>query len=341
MGSSAVPMVRVHGQARSRGPGSVLVVDGDEAIQRLFLELFRDERVHVRSAGSGQAALAMAKQAAPDLLIVDMSLPDRDGIAVLEEALTIDSRMIGVVMTESATVESAVRAMKAGASDFLVKPVQADGVLATVRRLLDVHRMRAESQVLKPAALRSGSVRLQSLPFQVFGDDGPQRGADGSTEYERGVAEGQRQVEELRRQDLTVLTDAARKFDVERTLLMQTVEDEVVSLAFEIASKVLRELAATSREQIVQQTRAALGPIREPCRIVVQVHPADAQILEAVRTELAGHQDLALTISVEPVASLPRGSCLVHTTTRLFDASLDTQLYRLGHALRNRVHGES
>jgi len=341
MVSSPVPTVRVREQAGSRVQGSVLVVDGDEVIRTRLMELFRAERVQVRGASSGQAAMVLAKQAAPDLLIVDVSLPDQNGIRLLEEALRIDSRMIGVVMTESATVELAVQAMKAGASDFLVKPVRNEVALATVGHLLELHRMRAESQVLKPAALRSGSVRLQNLPFQVFGDDGPQRGADGLTEYERGLAEGQRQVEALRRQDLTVLTDAARKFDDERMRVMQTVEEDVIALAFGIASKVLREFVETAREPIVQQTRAALGSIRDPGRIVIQVHPADAQILEAVRAELAGQVDLALTISVEPVASLSRGSCLVHTATRLIDASLDTQLYRLGHALKSRTHGDS
>lgn len=341
MVSSPVPTVRVREQAGSRVQGSVLIVDGDEASRTRIMELFRTERVQVRGASSGQAAMVLAKQAAPDLLIVDASLPDRSGISVLEEALTIDSRMIGVVMTDSATVEVAVQAMKAGASDFLVKPVQSEVAVATVGRLLDLHRMRAESQVLKPAALRSGTVRFQSLPFQVFGDDGPQRGADGLTDYERGLAEGQRQAEELRRQDLTVLTDAARKLDDERRRLMQTVEDDVIALAFDIASKVLREFVATAREPIVQQTRAALGSIRDSGRIVIQVHPADAQILEAARAELVGQVDLALTLTVEPVAALPRGSCLVHTAMRLIDASLDTQLYRLGHALKSRAHGDS
>ncbi len=341
MGSSTVTASHIRDQARSRGQGSVLVVDGDEASQAVFHELFRAERVHLRVAGSGQAAMALVKQAAPDLLIVDVSLPDRDGIAVLEEAMGIDSRMIGVVMTGTATVALAVRAMQAGASDFMVKPLRNDVALATVHRLLELHRMRTESQVVKQAALRSGAIRLQSLPFQVFGDDGSLRGADGLTEYERGVAEGQRQVEERRRHDLTVLTDAVRKFDAVRTTLNQSVEEDVIALALEIVSKVLRESAATCRGQIIEQARAALGAIREPCRIVIQAHPADAQILEAARAELVGQQDHALMISMESVASLSRGSCLVHTATRLIDASLDTQLYRLGHALKDRVHGES
>ena len=73
----------------------------------------------------------MVKQKAPALLIVDASLPDRDGIAVLEEAQRIDSRMIGVVMAGAASVELAARAMRAGASDLLTKPFQ------SIRRLID------------------------------------------------------------------------------------------------------------------------------------------------------------------------------------------------------------
>jgi len=58
----------------------------------------------------------MVKQSVPALLIVDVSLPDQDGIALLEAAQIIDTRIIGVVMTGAPTVELAVRAMKAGAT---------------------------------------------------------------------------------------------------------------------------------------------------------------------------------------------------------------------------------
>ena len=112
----------------------------------------------------------MVKQRAPALLIVDVSLPDLDGIAVLEEAQRIDSRMIGVVITAAASVDLAVRAMRAGSSDFLTKPFQRDVVLATTRRLLELYRLRADHRVLKHDAVRSGAVRLQSVPFQTFGD---------------------------------------------------------------------------------------------------------------------------------------------------------------------------
>jgi hypothetical protein len=249
--------------------------------------------------------------------------------------------MIGVVMTGAASVELAVRAMRAGSSDFLTKPIQPDVALTTVRRLLELHRLRAGHAVLKHAAVQCGAVRLQSVPFQTFGEDGTLRGADGLTDYERGLAEGQRQSDVQRRQDLAVLTEAAKQFDVARSALRQTIDDEIVALALQIISKILHESADSHREQIVTQVKAALRAVQDSDGVVIQVHPADAAVLEAVRAELAGQQNVSLKLTIEPVASLPRGSCLLHTATRLVDASLDTQLFRLGDALRNRAHHES
>lgn len=326
----------------SRLQGTILIVDDEEGIRNLFLDLLRSERVPVRVAGSGQEAIAMVKEMAPALLIADILLPDQDGIAVLEEAQKIDSRIIGVVMTGAATVELAVRAMKAGAIDFLIKPFQSELVLGTVRRLLELHRLRAENTVLKHAAVRSGAVRLHSPPFQTFREDGgTTEEEDGQTEYERGLADGQRRMEEERRQDLVVLIDAARKFDAARAKLQRSVEDEVIALSLQIVSKILHEAAESSREHIVIQVKEALGAVGESGAVTIQVHPLDAAVIETARADLAGRPDTALKLTIEPVASLPRGTCLVHTSTRLVDASLDTQLLRLGDALRNRASRES
>lgn len=341
MTGMTVPTLAVPERSGSRLQGTVLVVDHDEGVRSLFQELLRPERVSVQLSGSGQDALAMVKRGAPAVLIVDAALPDQDGIAVLEEAQRIDSRMIGVVMTGAASVELAARAMRAGSSDFLTKPIQPDVALATVRRLLELYRLRAGHAVVKHAAVRSGAVRLQSVPFQTFGEDGTLRGDDGLTDYERGLAEGQRQSDVQRRQDLAVLTEAAKQFDVARSALRQTIEDEIIALALQIVSKILHESAESHREQIVTQVKAALRAVQDSDGVVIQVHPADAAVLEAVRSELAGRQNVSLKLTIEPVASLPRGSCLLHTATRLVDASLDTQLFRLGDALRNRAHHES
>lgn len=283
----------------------------------------------------------MVKQSVPALLIVDVSLPDQDGIALLEAAQIIDNRIIGVVMTGAPTVELAVRAMKAGATDFLMKPIQNDAVLMTARRLLELHRLRAENTVLKHAAIRSGAVRLASIPLQTFGDDGSLRGEDGLTEFERGLAEGRRHAEEERRHERAIFADVLRAFEGARSSLRRTFEDEVVSLAFHIATKVLHEGAETCKDQIVAQAKSAVGAVREPGAVVIRVHPADAPSLAEAQGELAAQRDLALALKIEPALGLVRGSCLLHTANRVIDASLDAQLLRLGNALKNRTEREA
>jgi flagellar assembly protein FliH len=320
--------------------GSILVVDDDEIIRNLFIELFRSEGVAIRVAATGQEALALVKQTSPALVMVDVTLPDVDGIQLLEQVQQCDQRVIGVVMTGSPSVELAVRAMKAGATEFFMKPIQNDVVLMTARRLLELHALRAENTVLKHAVVRAGGLRVQSMVLQSFGEDGVTRGQDGLTEYERGVAEGERRAcardEERRRHERTVLSNAVRKFDQAWLALHQTVEEEVVSLGFQIATKVLRDRTDQVKEQMVTQARTALAALKESGRVTIAVHPADAGTLEAIRSELSQVGDLTLSLHIEPDVTLSRGSCIVQTINRVVDASLDTQLFRLGEALRAR-----
>jgi flagellar assembly protein FliH len=342
MGTSAsLPAVASAPSSGSRKMhGSILVVDDDEIIRNLFIELFRSEGVAIRVAATGEEALALVKQATPALLMVDVTLPDVDGIQLLEQVQQCDQRVIGVVMTGSPSVELAVRAMKAGATEFFMKPIQNDVVLMTAHRLLELHALRAENTVLKHAVVRAGGLRVQSMVLQTFGEDGVTRGQDGLTEYERGVAEGERRAcardEERRRHERTVLSNAVRKFDQAWLSLHQTVEEEVVSLAFQIATKVLHHRADQVKEQVVTQARTALAALKESGRATIAVHPADSGTLEAMRGELSQVGDLTLTLHIEPDITLSRGSCIVQTVNRVVDASLDTQLMRMGEALRAR-----
>lgn len=320
--------------------GSILVVDDDEMIRNLFIALFRAEGVAIRVAGTAHEALALVKQSPPALLMVDVMLPDLDGIQLLEQIQACDHRVISVVMTGSPSVELAVRAMKAGAAEFFMKPIQNDVVLMTARRLLELHALRAENTVLKHAVVRAGGLRVQSMVLQSFGEDGVARGQDGLTEYERGIAEGEQRAcardEERRRHERAVLSNAVRKFDQAWLALHQTVEEEVVSLAFHIATKVLHERADQVKEQVVEQAKTALSVLKESGRVTIVVHPVDAATLEAVREELSQIGDLTLSLHIEPDITLSRGGCIVQTANRVVDASLDTQLTRLGEALRAR-----
>ncbi len=335
MSASGTQVAQFRSPQAPRLQGSVVVVEDDERLRALLGELLRPEGVTLRLAGTAREAAALIRQTAPALLIVDIMLPDGDGIAVLEDAQRLDPRIIGVVMTGAASVEQAVRAMKAGAADFLSKPMDNAAVLATVCRLLELHRLRGERAVLKQAAVRAGAVRIEQPPLHIFGEDGSLRGEDGMTEFERGVAEGRRRADEQFRHERTLLAEAVRRLDSVRTTLHERMEEETVALAFQIASKVLHDGAAACKDQIMIQAQDALKAASGVASAVLSVHPADAAALEEARASLVvPGEETSVKIAADP--SVPRGTCLVHTDNRLIDASLDTQLLRLGEALKER-----
>lgn len=330
--------------------GSVLVVDDDEQIRTLFLDVFQPHGLVIRVAGSGQEALAMLEQAPASLLIVDVALPDQDGITVLEQAHQMDPRITGVVMTGAATVELAVRAMKAGANDFLIKPVNIGGLLATARRLLDLHERRSEQTVLKCESVRTGVVRLRSIPLPTFEDHEAPDGQDaspaqpGPTDYERGLSDGERlavdRMAAQARHERIVLAEAVRRFAETQAALQHTLETQLIAVGFQIATKVLRGRAEDCKAQIITQAKAAIAALKEPCLAVIQVHPDDVETLEGVKAGLAERCDIAVTLQIEAVPTLSRGACLLRTSNRLIDASLDTQLLLIGEALNKRTrHG--
>ena len=121
----------------------------------------------------------------------------------------------------------------------------------------------------------------------------------------------------------------------------ETVEEEVAALAFSIAQKVLRDLITDSRDVIVTQVRAALSHLHESGLVRIRVHPSDLAILESARVGLSQTPHGLLSLKFETDPGISPGGCLVHASSLLIDATLETQLLRLGEALRKREPGEA
>lgn len=328
---------------------SILIVDDEVQIQRLLVALLEADGYRVRAVGSASEALAALKIAPASLLITDVKLPDQDGIVLLQQACEFDRHMIGVVMTGYGSIDLAVQAMKAGAAEFLMKPFENEVVLLTVRRLLELYRLRAENSVLKQAVVLGGGVRLHNLSLLDFGTGHQFVDASGPSDYDqgqaKGLAEGERKERErvasARQQEKTLVANAVRQLDDAWKTFGQTAEADVTALAFSLTTRILRERAAEHQDVVAAQLKAALATIRESGVVTVRTHPSDVPALEAARTELNRDRTPALALHIEGDASFSRGSCLVQTTNRLVDASLDTQLLRLGEVLQKRGPRES
>ena len=128
---------------------SVLVVDDDATIRETLADFFESLGHTVRTADTATAARRAAAEHSPDVALVDLRLPDADGI-VLFEALRADDPNVAVIfLTGHADVATAVRAMRDGAADFFEKPVDLDALDTAVRHAAEHGRMRRELAVLR------------------------------------------------------------------------------------------------------------------------------------------------------------------------------------------------
>lgn len=324
--------------ARHVGSESILVVDDDPGVCRFLAELLSRNGLHTVTAATGAAAIARLQEQSVPVLVFDLRLPDGDGISLIRQALKIDPRLFGIAVTGYGSIETAVEVMKAGAADFLVKPVQPEQVVSTVRRLLDLYRLRHENGVLKGTVIRSSAVRLRSVQLADFGQGDRVADPDGLTEFERGMAEGERRAREreaaARERERRLQADVIRRVEQAMADLQATMEEDVHALAFAIATKIVRQAAETNRDLVLDQVRAALAHVKDAPSVRVRVHPDDVPILEGAREALAGAYEGAVKLVVEGDPSVSIGGCVVQTPTRLVDATLESQLIRLGEALR-------
>ncbi len=128
---------------------SVLIVDDEAGIRDSLREIFEDENYEVFTAETGQESLSIIDSVPVDLVFLDIWLPGRDGLEILEEIKTRREHLPVVMISGHGTVEIAVKATKMGAYDFLEKPLSLERVLITAQRALERGAIEREYRALR------------------------------------------------------------------------------------------------------------------------------------------------------------------------------------------------
>ena len=123
----------------------LLIVDDDQVARELLAETLGREGYRVRVAGGGAEALGLAGAEPFDMALVDLRMPDLDGLAVLKQLAMIQPDLPVVILTAFATIETAIAAVNAGAFDYLSKPFRMEEIKLVVRRTLDARRLAREN----------------------------------------------------------------------------------------------------------------------------------------------------------------------------------------------------
>ncbi len=143
--------------------GRILVVD-DEASARGGLErLLAQEGFTVKTAPDGSAALKLAAEFAPDVVVTDLKMPQMDGLELLKLLREQDPGLPVVVATAFGDVSSAVAAMRAGADDYLTKPIDIDALVLSIERTTERRTLRAEAENLRRQAREDEGEGLRGL----------------------------------------------------------------------------------------------------------------------------------------------------------------------------------
>ncbi|MBI2000963.1 MAG: sigma-54-dependent Fis family transcriptional regulator [candidate division NC10 bacterium] len=138
------------------GPATVLVVDDEHLIRWSLEQQLRRDGYTVLLAETGAEALSKAQAESPDLILLDVRLPDADGLEILERLRASDPESLVIMITAHGGVQSAVRAMKLGAYDYVIKPFDMEELKLTVRKALETRALRRDVARFQ-AELRHGS----------------------------------------------------------------------------------------------------------------------------------------------------------------------------------------
>ena len=154
----------------------LLILDDEENQMMALCNTLREQGYAVSGFTAAPDALQALRGQPFDLLLTDLMMPDMNGIDVLDKALKIDSRLVGILMTGQGTIETAVEAMKAGALDYILKPFKLSIILPVISRALAVRQLRLDNAALElrlqehTAELEAANLELEAYAHSVSHD---------------------------------------------------------------------------------------------------------------------------------------------------------------------------
>jgi two-component system, NtrC family, nitrogen regulation response regulator NtrX len=148
----------------------ILIVDDETEIRSSLEEILREEGYGVATAATAAEAIMLLQDAPYDVVLLDIWLPDRDGLDVLGDvhALAIEARPEVVIISGHGTIETAVRATKLGAYDFLEKPLSLERTLIVLKNAVEARRLRRDNLEFKRQFSVQSVLTGESVPSKAL-----------------------------------------------------------------------------------------------------------------------------------------------------------------------------
>lgn len=164
----------------------VLIIDDEESIRKSLTGVFQDEGFTVSVAEDGDKGLAAINEIHPDLVLLDIWMPGRDGLEILKTIQEIDPKIPVIMISGHATIATAVRATQMGAKNFIEKPLDLEVILLAVNRALESDEQdddesvlpKSNDKVIDDPRINKESVKFNPIVFTrkaLLGDKVPQK----------------------------------------------------------------------------------------------------------------------------------------------------------------------
>jgi two-component system nitrogen regulation response regulator GlnG len=168
--------------------GNLLVIDDEESVRYSFRYVFEENGVQVLTAGTATEGLEQFQEHQPDVVVLDLQLPDRSGLELFQEIHQLDPKRPVIFITGHGTSETAIEAMKSGAFDYLIKPVDLDRLSQILSRAFEAARLMrgspllplqkdddrivGRSHVMQEMCKRIGRIAPQDVNVLILGESG-------------------------------------------------------------------------------------------------------------------------------------------------------------------------
>ena len=147
---------------------NILIVDDEPAIRESLQGVFEDEGYTAAAAASGEAGLEAVRGKAFDVILLDIWLPGMDGLETLQRVRELENAPEVIIISGHGTIETAVRATKLGAFDFLEKPLSVEKTLILVKNAAEARKLRLENRDLKRQITPRSVIVGDSVPMKAL-----------------------------------------------------------------------------------------------------------------------------------------------------------------------------
>ncbi|HEX5423116.1 MAG TPA: response regulator, partial [Candidatus Acidoferrales bacterium] len=149
-------------------PGSILIVDDESGIRESLSALLREEGFEVSALGSAEECLAALDGRHYDIVLLDVWLPKMDGLEALDRIQSLDEPPTVVMISGHGSIETAVRATKLGAFDFVEKPLSIEKISLVLRNAIEYLRLETENRRLRAELEQRHQILGVSIPMKAL-----------------------------------------------------------------------------------------------------------------------------------------------------------------------------